>query len=403
MAKSYILTGLDIGSSSIKALIAFKKSNSSDFEILSQVSEPSFGIRRGVVIDIERVSGIIKSVLDKTQKGCGQKIEGVFVNIGGTHIFSTSSHGTVVVSRADQEISQEDIDRVLEAAQTFSLPPNREILDVLPREFIVDGKKEIKQPLSMRGVRLEVETLVLCAFSPYLKNLSQTVLNTGFQIDGWVISPLASSKAVLTSREKELGVILLDIGARTTGLAMFKEGDLIHTVILPIGSGHITDDIGIGLKTDPDTAERIKLEFGSCLLKGMRKKKKVKEEGSGEILVFTQDALGKIIDPRISEILEQARKEIKKSAGQEIFPVGVVLTGGGARLPKIKEFAKKILKLPVRIGVPRSFFPVPEDPALSVVCGLVLQRWESQQEKGSLGLIGTIGSKIKKIFRSFIP
>jgi len=403
MAKSYILTGLDIGSSSIKALIAFKKSNSSDFEILSQVSEPSFGIRRGVVVDIERVSGIIKSVLDKAQKGCGQEIEGVFVNIGGTHIFSTSSHGTVVVSRADQEISQEDIDRVLEAAQTFSLPPNREILDVLPREFIVDGKKEIKQPLSMRGVRLEVETLVLCAFSPYLKNLSQTVLNTGFQIDGWVISPLASSKAVLTSREKELGVILLDIGARTTGLAMFKEGDLIHTVILPIGSGHITDDIGIGLKTDPDTAERIKLEFGSCLLKGMRKKKRVKEEGSGEILVFTQDALGKIIDPRISEILEQARKEIKKSAGQEIFPVGVVLAGGGARLPKIKELAKKILKLPVRIGVPRSFFPVPEDPALSVVCGLVLQRWESQQEKGSLGLIGTIGSKIKKIFRSFIP
>lgn len=403
MARSNFITGLDIGSSSVKGLLASKKEDSQDFEVLCQHSEPCFGIvRRGVVINIEEVSEKIKLVLAKMEKSGDREIKDVFINVGGSHVFSTSSHGTVVVSRADQEISREDIDRVLEAAQAFSLPLNREVMEVLPKEFIVDGKEGVKQPLGMKGLRLEAETLVLCAFSPYLRNLTQAVGEAGVDISGCIISPLASAKAVLAPREKELGVLLLDIGSRTTGFALFKESDLIHTAIIPIGSGHITDDIGIGLKTDPDTAERIKLEFGSCALKG-RKKRKVKEDTSGETLVFSENVLGKIINSRVSEIFEQVQREAKKAAPKEIFPAGVVITGGGAKMPGMKDLAKKILKLPSRIGLPQGFFPEQEDPGLSVACGLVLYGFEIGGGIGEKEKKSRIWSKIKKFLNFFVP
>lgn len=402
MPKGYLITGLDIGSGTIKILTAIKKPKEENLEVLSLVEETSSGIRKGVVIDPAEVARIIQTLLKKIEEEINQKIDSVYVNVGGSHLFSTSSRGLVSVSRADQKISQEDVERVIQAAQTFSLPSNREILEVFPKEFIVNGEKGIREPLGMEGVRLESEVLVLCGFAPFLKNLTTAILSSGLQINDLAISPISSSRAVLTPREKELGVVLLDIGAGTSGLAVFEEKDLIHTAILPIGSGHITNDIAISLRTDIDIAERIKLEFGTCIFQGTDKKEKIEIE-EGEPLIFSQKRISEVIEARVSEIFGEVNKELKKISRQGLLPAGVVLTGGGAKMPKMRELAKKELRLSCRTGKPRGFSPTQEDPALSSVCGLVLIGADLEKEKGFSFPGKGISEKLKRIFRIFIP
>lgn len=406
MAKGNIIIGLDIGSGTIKTLAAFKPKKGDTLEILAVSEEISSGIRKGIVINPAGVAYLIKKSFKKIGEQLHKKIDSAYVNIGGSHIFSAFSRGLVSVSRADQKISREDIERVLQAAQTFPLPSNREILEVFPKEFVIDGEGGIKEVLGMQGVRLEAEVLVLGGFAPYLKNLTTAILNSGYHINDLVLSPLASSRAVLTPKEKELGVALLDIGAGTTGLAVFEEGELIHLSILPIGSGHITNDIAIGLKTDIDIAERIKLEFGTLFFQGGYKKEKIKLADE-ETLVFSLKQLSKIIEARISEIFKEASRELKKISRQNLLPGGIVLTGGGAKLPRIKEMAKREFRLPCRIGLAQGFSPSQEEPRLSAVCGLVLRGidFETDREKWSAFSMPErgFGSKLKKIFRIFIP
>lgn len=406
MARNFIITGIDIGSGDTKILVALKKIKDEKLEVLAGIKESSLGVRKGVVINPEEESRIIKICLEGVIRSVGRKISSAYVNIGGNHIFSNFSHGLVSVSRADRKISQEDVGRVIQAAQAISFSPNKEILEVYPKEFIVDGDRGIKEPLETEGVRLEVEALILGGFSPYLKNLTKTVLNSGIHIDDLIIAPLASSRAVLTKREKELGVALIDIGAGTTSLAVFEENSLIHVAILPIGSSYITNDIAIGFKTDIDTAERIKLEFGSCFVRGKEKKTKshqpVKNKIKLDYLSFSRKALIKIIDARISEIFSEVNKELKKIFRKESLPCGVVLTGGGAKMQKIVEVAKKELKLPARIGYPTGFSPNQQDPSLSTVCGLVLLGAELESGE-NLSFGKGISSQLKKFFKIFIP
>lgn len=402
MRKSSIITGLDIGTSKIRVLVAQKKSEEENFQVLSLIQEPSSGVRKGVIVNIEEVREIVSSCLKKAQEQSDQKINGLYININGSHLFSTPSRGLISVSRADQKISPEDINRVLQAAQTFSLPSNKEILNVFPKEFIVDGEKGIKEPLGMEGVRLEVEVLAVGGFSPYLKNLTQAVLNSNVQILDIIPSPIAAAESCLNSRQKELGVGLLDIGAGTSGLCVFEEGNLIHLAILPIGSNHITNDIAIGLKTDIDTAERIKLESGICFLKGKDNKEKI-ETADQELVVFSQKILAKIITARVSEIFDQVQKELKKVIKQDSLPAGIVLTGGGVNLSKIVEFAKKELRLPCRIGKPQRFLGIDETPELATLCGLILTGANFEEEqKFSFSGKGLI-NKLKRIFKIFIP
>jgi len=398
MARPHFITGLDIGTSEIKTLTV-KRSSDKDLEVVASIRKPTIGIRRGVVINVDEVSNVLENINQELKSLIGRGVDSLYVNIGGSHIFCTSSHGTVAVSRADRKISEKDIERVLEAARTFSLPSNKEILDVFPCNFIVDGEK-VKEALGMEGVRLEIEALVICGFSPYFKNLTQAILNAGFSIENIIPSPIASALSCLTPRQKELGVVLLDIGAGTTGLAVFEEGNLIHLAILPIGSANITNDIAIGLKTDVDVAERIKKEFGSCATSPKEKKEKI-EIKEPESLTFTRGALTKIIEARVSEIFGEVNKELKKIEKENLLPAGVVLTGGGAKLPKMIELAKKELRLPCKIGKPRRFPNLETDSALSTVCGLVLEGIEAGEE-GALPGEG-IGSKIKNFFKGFIP
>lgn len=403
MARNNIITGLDVGTKTTKALIVQKRAEDPKFRVLGQGTAPSLGMRKGAVIDPEKAQACIETALRRAESAFGKEVPSAFVNIGGNRTFVTSSRGLVSVSRADRTISEGDIERVLQAAQAFSLPSNREILDVFPKEFIVDGEGKIKEPLEMEGVRLEAEVLILCAFTPHLKKLSKAVVDAGLDINKFFLTPLASAKSVLISRDKELGVVLLDIGAGTTGLAVFEEGSLLHLAIFPVGSLNITSDIATVLRCDIDTAEKIKLNFGSCALKKKKKPAFTKatagrEEEMEKPLDFSQKKLVDIIEARASEILDLAQEELKNISRQGKLPAGVVLTGGGANLPGIVELAKKRLKLPCRIGLPQGLNPPLEDPSLATVAGLVMGGAELTGSKGR-----DFSGFFKRIFRVFIP
>ncbi len=396
-----IITGLDIGTSSIKILSAAEKADGS-LEILSKVQVPNSGMRRGVIVDSAKVSKNICIALDKVREETGKKIEEVCVNIGGAHIFSILSKGSIVVSRADQKISEEDIRRVIQAAKTFSLPLNKKLIDFYPKQYIIDGHSGIKEPLEMKGTRMEAEILAIGAFIPYFKRLEETVLDSGIKTIDILSNPIVSSNACLTSEQKELGAAVLDIGAGTTSLAIYEEGNLIYLTIIPIGSDHITMDITVGLRIDTVTAEKVKKEFGHCL-KNLSGNKKVSL--SSESLTFSPKLLTKIIESRVSEILKQAQKEIKEfSSG--FLPAGVIITGGGSQLTNIVDFCKNELKLPCCKGFPvlnnNSNSEIEEslekDPSFCTAWGLVLA--------GTKPVIREPLKRVKSIFnifRVFIP
>jgi len=399
-----IIAGVDMGTGAIKTLVARKNDESSEFEVLAKIRKNSSGIRKGVITSPEEVGEIISSSLEEAESQINQRIGGVYSNISGSHIFSHISKGLVSVSRADQKISSEDIERVIQAARAFPLSKNKEILEVFPREFIIDGERGIKDPLEMNGIRFEAETLIVGGFSPYIRNATQAIINAGVQLNDMVLSQMASAKATLNPREKELGVALLDIGAGTASLAVFEEGGLIHTVVFPIGSNDITNDIAIGLKTDIDTAEKIKLEFGSCIAgKNDKKKEKIKSLSSSEEVVFSRDFLRKIIEARVCEIFDLVGEELKKISKDGLLPAGIVLTGGGSKINRVSDLAKKTIKLPCRIGEPAGFSPPINDASFVVACGLVIAGDELEESEGGDGFGSRIAKKIRKFTKNLIP
>lgn len=406
MARSEIVTGLDIGTHSIKALVAQQKGD--EWEVLSYAEIPSFGLRKGAVVSAEETTKNIQMIMSGIEKECNRRINSVFINIGGNHLYVTPSDGIISVSRADQRISREDVDRVLQATQAINIPSNEQVLKVFPREYVIDGQKGIKEPEELTGVRLEAKVLLLCAFSPYFIKLTQAVLGAKLQINDVIPSPLAAANAVLTPQQKEIGVALIDIGSATTSLAVFEEGELLHLAVFPIGSANITNDIAIGLKTEVAIAESIKKQYGTCMSAKTDKdkdqsKKKIEIFDKSESINFTKKNLIDIIEPRVSEILDLVQKELKKIGRQELLPGGIVLTGGGAKIPKIKELTKNTLKLSCEIGRPTGIVGLQEDPALATVVGLVLEGVDSDDKGDNMDGIRKIVAILKKIFRAFKP
>ncbi len=426
MARGKIVTGLDIGTSNIKVLVAERRGQ--EWNFLSYMQIPSFGLRRGAVVNVEDTSKNIQLLMSRLEKNLGRPISSAFVNIGGSHLRVEPSDGLISVSRADHIISQEDIERVLQATRAINIPSNEEILDVFPREFIIDDQKGIKQPLGLVGVRLEAKVILLCYFQSYFLNLTQSVLNSRLQIDDIIPSPLAAARAVLTPQQKEIGVALIDIGASTTSLSVFDEGDLIHLAVFPLGSANITNDLAIGLRTQVPIAEDVKKHYGVCILvktdkdqgktlsfnSSLRKitpqsveEEKTEDSDKSYSLSFTKKTLVNIIEPRVSEILNLIQKELKSIGRQELLPGGIVLTGGGVKLPKMKDLVKQQLKLPCQMGLPKGIVGLEEDTSLATVCGLVLIGADfNLEQKGLLGLpsfVKGLGSKFKRMFRVFIP
>lgn len=412
MAREKIITGLDIGSYSIKTIIAKKTGNDERLQIIGVGNAPSLGVRKGVIVDIDEAVSSIKSSIAEAERLAGIEVNSVAANLGGAHISSKISKGVVAVSRADQEISEDDISRVISAAEAISVPLNKEILHALPQEFVIDGERGIKDPLGMHGVRLESNALIVECSTPVLKNVGKAIESAGLGVENIVLSPIAAAYSSLTKRQKELGVLVLDIGGATTGLAVYEDGNIIHVQILPIGSGHITNDIAIGLRTDIDTAERVKLEHGTCNSEDVSKKDmidltKISNEGRGQA---NKKEVSEIIEARLEEIFDLANKELKRIGKQGLLPAGVVLVGGGSKLPGIAEFAKKILKLPVQIGAPceiNGMVDYINDPSFALAVGLI--KWSNDSSGGVKSgkririSSGGLFAKIKRMFSALMP
>ena len=411
MAQNFI-TGLDIGSQNIKAFIG-EVNRDGRINLVKLLKTPSGGMRKGSVDDLAEMTRALNIMFSEIKKFSRNALKNVFLNVGGSDIRVQTSRGIVAVSRADNEIYQDDIERAVQASQAINLPPNRMILHAITKEFIVDGVGDIRDPLGMVGNRLEVNSLIIDAFSPAIKNLTKCVEMAGATVGGLIFSPIANAQSVLSQNQKELGVALVDIGFGATSLSVYEEKKLLHAAVFPMGSGNITNDLAIGLKTSIDAAEVIKLTFGSASLKGHSGReqidlKKIDPHAKGSI---SRRFLMEIIEVRLDEILEFVNNELKIIGRDNRLPVGVVLVGGGAKLPGIVDFAKDVLKLPAQIGfADTSLFEVPsgevslqlEDPEFVCAAGLML--WGRDRLYGSSAPSSAgVASWLKKLMADLLP
>jgi len=407
MAQQQIL-GLDIGSETIKAVIA-EPIHDGKLLLKAGFRRPSRGMRKGVVVDMENATAAVTGLLSKVREVSKGAVKNIYLRVGGSDVRVQNSRGITAVSRANSEIYKDDIDRVKEASQALNLPPNREVLHTVTREYIVDGVGDIQDPLGMVGARLEVLSLIIDAFQPTIRNLSKCVGLAGGSISGLVFGPLASASALLSNNQKELGVASIDIGYGTTGIAVYEENKLLHTRVFPVGAGHITSDLAIALKIPVEVAEKVKLSYGYATSRGTSSKEKIdlqkldpKVKGSP-----SRKYISEVIESRLGEICELINNDLRGIDRERHLPAGIVITGGGAKLPGIAELFKDELKLATQIGFPRdnvfeteskAMLEFVESPEYALALGLVLSNLETQNRRISMD--GTI---ISKFFRNLLP
>lgn len=416
MSSKDIICGLDIGSDNVRLAVGQKiEQDSERLHIIGAAETEAEGITKGVITSIEDSISSITACLEKAERMTGLPIDSAWVGISGSHITSQESKGVVAVAKANGEISADDVERAIEAARTVATPPNYEILHVIPKSFTVDGQSGIKDPIGMTGIRLEVDTQIIQGLTSQIKNLTKAVYRTGIEIEDVVLSILATSEAVLTNRQKELGVVVVNIGGSTTSLVVFEEGDVLQTVNLPIGSEHITSDIAIGLRISIDAAEKIKLEYGSALPKEISKRDEIDvgELNGSESNFISKKYIAEIIEARVEEIFEKIDAELKKIDRDGKLPAGIVLTGAGAKLNGLIDVAKRKLRLPASLGYPLGITSAVEkinDPSFVTAVGLVLWGRQLQEQVGKgifsqlfsgLKSVDKIQKGVKNIFRSF--
>lgn len=392
MSDGKIITGIDIGTSKIATVIA-KIDDSINVLGVSEVK--ASGIRKGQIVDIEAAVAAINSSLEGAERMAGYSVSRVIASIGGAHIESQNSKGVVAVSTPEGEITKNDIDRVIDAAKAVSLPSSREIVHVLPRTYAVDGQEGIKDPVGMTGIRLEVDTHLISASSTSLRNLEKALSEVGVDVESIVFSGYASSLSTLSDTEKELGVVLADIGAGTTDIAIYVEGALAYSSVLPVGARHITNDLAIGLRVSLESAEKIKLFLSSEESSSKRTAVGTQGVDLAEKTTSRQDEIDLselnlpeevrkvskktlidgIIRPRLNEIFTFAGLEIKKSGYGGQTPAGLVITGGGAKTVGVSESARRMLAMPVRIAIPtgiKGIIDEIEEPSFATVVGLLM-------------------------------
>ncbi len=414
MLKDNLTTGLDIGSTAIRIVVGEWPKNEAKIRIIGAVEGPSKGISKGVVVDADDAISAISAVLEKAERMVGQAIGHAWIGINGSHIITTESRGVVAVSKVNGEIREADVERVIENAKSISAPPNYEILHVIPKSFTVDSQVGIKDPVGMTGIRLEVETQIIQGLTAQIKNLTNCVYRTGLEIDDLVLSILAAAESVLTNRQKDLGVVVINLGGRTTSLAVFEEGDLLHTAVIPIGSDHITSDINLLFRISIDTEDKIKVREGSCLAKEFKRHDEMKFAAVGGIEegYFSKKQVAEVIEARVEEIFQYVDKELKKINKAGRLPAGAVITGGGAKLDGILEVAKRVLHLPATVGYPHdlvSSLDRVSDPAFTTAVGLVMwgnqlmNKSGGQRSGSSIKVVDSAVSGIRKIFKSLLP
>lgn len=380
-SKNSLIVGLDIGTSKVCAVVG--EMTERGMEIIGVGSHPSQGLRKGVVINIESTVDSIKKAVEEAELMAGCEINSVFTGIAGGHIKGFNSHGIVAVK--NREVTQRDVDRVIDAAKAVAIPMDREVLHILPQEYLIDDQDGIKEPLGMSGVRLEAKVHIVTGAVTSAQNIIKCCNRTGLNVVDMALEPLASAEAVLTPEERELGVALVDMGGGTTDIALFHDGAVKHTAVLAIGGNHLTSDIAAGLRTPIGEAERIKQRFGYARTSMVTKDERVEvpSVGGRNSRTISRQILCEIIEPRLEEIFQLIRREITKSGYQGSLASGVVMTGGSTLLPGMIEMAEGIFTMPVRLGVPThvgGLIDVVSSPIYATGVGLVLYGMKRQEK-----------------------
>jgi len=408
-----VIVGIDVGTTKICVLVG-ELDRDGKLNIVGVGTCPSQGLRRGVVVNIEETVTSIAAALDRAERLSGKKLTTAYVGIAGSHIESENSKGFVAISPSHRDIIQNDISRAIEVARAIPLTANREVIHVIPRGYVVDGQEGIKNPIGMSGFRLEVETHIITGSVSSIHNLIKCVHKSQVEIEDLVLEPLASSEAVLDDGETDLGVALIDIGGGTTDVAVFSDGAIWHTVVLPIGGNLITSDIAIGLRLPFAIAEELKITYGHC------DPTTIAEDDMIDLAQFMPDCndlvprklLAEIIQARVEELFNMVHEELKKSGYDGMLPAGLVITGGTAELPGILDVAGQTLDLPARIGTPLGLLGLADSisrPAYATSVGLLLwglrhtSLFIDEEESEEEGATSDVMSRLGRWLRAFIP
>jgi cell division protein FtsA len=394
--KNSIVVGLDIGTSKVCAVIGEITENG--VEIIGVGSHPSQGLRKGVVINIEGTVNSVKKAVEEAGLMAGCEIHTVFTSISGGHIKAFNSHGIVAVK--NKEVTQRDLERVIDAARAVAIPMDRDVLHVLPQDYIIDDQDGIREPLGMSGVRLEAKVHIVTGAATSAQNIVKCCNRTGLSVAEIVLAPLAAAEAVLSDEERELGVVLIDVGGGTTDIAIYHDGTVKHTAVIGIGGNHVTNDIAAGLRTPFNDAERIKQRHGFAKASMIAADERVEVpsvagKGPGSV---SRQILCEIIEPRLDEIFELVQKEVAKSGFEGALTSGIVITGGSMLLPGAVEMAERSFGLPVRLGVPahvRGLIDIIGNPTYATGVGLVLHGMKRHERSGYRARDDKILSKVK--------
>lgn len=401
-----IIVGLDIGTTKTCAIVG--EMTTSGIDIIGIGTHPSKGLRKGVVVNIDNTVESIKNAIEEAELMSGREIKSVFAGIAGGHIKSMNSHGIVAVKGG--EVDEADVKRAAEAAKAIAMPLDRRLIHVLPKYYIVDDQDGVKDPIGMSGVRLEAKIHMVTASVTSVENIVKSVNRVGLDINDIVLEQLASSEAVMSQDEKELGVALIDIGGGTTDIAVFADGSIKHTAVLPIGGNYVTNDISVGLRTPTVVAEKTKIEYGCAYtpLISQDETIEVSSVGGRNPRNVSRHVLGDIIEPRMAEILSLAHREIIKSGYEDLLAAGVVLTGGSSNIEGITELGEQVFNMPVRRGYPDDvggIVDIINNPIYATGVGLVVYGSKNQSgvlfKKKEKNILGKITKGVKKWFDDF--
>lgn len=382
MSRRNQLASLDLGTSKVAVVIA-EVDPHGQINVIGAGESPAEGLRRGVVVNIDKTVHAIQAAALRAEQMAGLKIDSTVVSLAGPHLTSQNSRGVIAVSRPDREILEEDVTRVMDAARAVSVPSDRQVLHVLPRAFTVDGQEGVREAVGMTGHRLEVESHIVTAAATSVQNVIKCVHQAGFDVDDVVAQGLAAAEGVLSQNEMDLGVCLIDIGAGTTDVVIFNEGSELHMAVLPIGGSHVTNDIAIGLRTTLAEAEALKLNYGHTLPEVIDpgEKIEVRQVGGDRIQAMPRRYLAEIIGPRMREIFRMARGELRKCGYEGLLPAGVVVTGGGARLMGTTDSAQSVFDMAARLGLPSGiggFVDRVSGPSFASAVGLI--KWAARHQ-----------------------
>jgi len=427
MNRNKVIAAIDVGSIKVSTIIGQPNEDGERINVVGVSSIPSLGIRKGQIVNIEEAADVIVKSVEAAERMAGFSLSKIFVSVGGAHISSQNSHGVVAVAEPQGEIIPDDVRRVIEAARAISLPSSREILHIIPRTYTVDSQEGVADPIGMSGVRLEVETHIITGSTTAIKNLSKCVSEVGANVEAMVFSGIASAEAVLTETERELGVVLVDVGGGTTSVVLFLEGAPAYTAVLPIGARNVTNDLAIGLRLSLEGAEKLKISLSEKVKKPSEEEVPLDEDevdlnrlGIYEETkkVSKKTTVEGIIRPRLNEIFNMVGAEIQRSGFAGLTPSGVVLTGGGASTVRAAEACRKSLSLPVRIGIPDKVTGLVDDildPAFASAIGLLVygnknsggisfnSTFSKYRSFGKKIPIKGLAEKIGNFVKSFLP